>query len=112
MSDTTTQGNNRRRRNRGGRNRGSQSSRPGSTPRAGHQEPSALQKFLSFISGGLLGKPKTLPRPAVSQPRTGAQASSRSGSDSSTRSSERPPRDREPREPREPKPRREPASVN
>jgi len=98
MSDNTTQGNNRRRRNRGGRNRpgspSGQSSRPGSTPRAGHKEPSGLQKFLSAISFGLLGKQKSLPRPAPSQPRS---------STIRTESS---------RPPREPKPRRESASVN
>lgn len=103
MSDTTTQGNNRRRRNRGGnRSRSGQSTRPGSTPRAGHQEPTGLQKFLSAISFGLLGKPKTLPRAAQPQPRPAAQ--------SPRPESSRPPR--EPREPREPKPRREPPQVN
>lgn len=102
MSDTTTQGNNRRRRNRGGnsRNRPSgQSTRPGSTPRAGHQEPSGLQKFLSAISFGLLGKPKTLPRAAAPAPHARpASQSPRPESGS--------------RPPREPKPRREPAQAN
>lgn len=110
MSDSTTQGNNRRRRNRGGRNRpgssgGSQySSRPGSTPRAGHQEPTGFQKFLSAISFGLLGKQKSLPRAATPQPRSSSIRTESGGRDRD--------RDRESRPPREPKPRREPASVN
>lgn len=114
MSDTTTQGNNRRRRNRGGRNRpasgGSQSSRPGSTPRAGHQEPSGLQKFLSAITFGLLGKPKTLPRAAQPQPRSSGIRIDNGGRDSNSR--DRSDRGDSSRPPREPKPRREPASVN
>ncbi|MEN3939755.1 RNA-binding protein [Prosthecobacter sp. SYSU 5D2] len=108
MSDSTTQGNNRRRRSRGGRNRPGSSggqhspSRQGSTPRAGHQEPSGLQKFLSVISFGLLGKQKTLPRAATPQPRSTTSRPESGGRD----------RDRESRPPREPKPRREPVSVN
>ncbi|SKA97972.1 RNA recognition motif. (a.k.a. RRM, RBD, or RNP domain) [Prosthecobacter debontii] len=98
MSDTTTQGNNRRRRNRGGRNRSGQGPRPGSTPRAGHKEPTGLQKFLSVISFGLLGKPKALPRAAQPQSR---QPQPSNGS-----------RNESPRPPREPKPRREPQQVN
>lgn len=110
MSDTTTQGNNRRRRNRGGRNRpgtNSQGPRPGSTPRAGHQEPTGLQKFLSAISFGLLGKTKSLPRAATPQPRSTSNSSPRSES-----SGNRENRDRDSRPPREAKPRREPASVS
>ena len=114
MSDSTTQGNNRRRRSRGGRNRPgtsggqhSPSSRPGSTPRAGHQEPTGLQKILSFFSFGLLGKQKSLPRAATPQPR-----SSTSRTDSGNRDGRDRDRDRESRPPRDPKPRREPASVN
>lgn len=106
MSETTTQGNHRRRRNRGGRNRGGPSSRPGSTPRAGHKEPSGLQKFLSAITFGLLGKPASLPR-AASPQRPASHSnpgSARSGQDNNSK--------REARPPREPKPRREPASVN
>lgn len=108
MSDSTTQGNNRRRRNRGGRNRSGQGPRPGSTPRAGHKEPSGFQKFLSLITFGLIGKPKTLPRAAQPQPRSASPARTQSGGSSSSTSAA----PRTPREPREPKPRREPASVN
>jgi len=100
MSDTTTQGNNRRRRNRGGRNRPNQGPRPGSTPRAGHKEPTGLQKFLSAISFGLLGKSKSLPRPAPTQARSNSVRTESSSNNNSSRP------------PREPKPRREPVSVN
>lgn len=108
MSDSTSQGNNRRRRARGSRPR-SQGPRPGSTPRAGHKEPSGLQKFLSAITFGLLGKPKTLPRAAQPQPRSSSAPAPRpQGASSGSR-------DRDAgsqRTPREPKPRREPASAS
>ncbi len=128
MSDTSTQDGNRRRRRRGGRNRpgGNQSSHSSggggggsssggsggyirsSTPRAGVQKPTGFQKFLSAISFGLLGKPQTLPRPAV---RTVTTTSS-PGSAGSPRGDSGPRNDagRPPREPRPP--RREPAAVN
>ncbi len=120
MSDTTTQGNNnRRRRNRSGRNRPSsgggnpQSTRPGSTPRAGHQEPSGLQKFLSAITFGLLGKPNTLPRAAVPQARSSTPRPESGGRDRDRdRDRDRGDREGGSRPPRDPKPRREPASAN
>lgn len=95
MSETTTHGN--RRRRRGGRSRSpqgqNQGPRLGSTPRAGKQKPTGFQKFLSLISFGLLGKPKTLPRPASTPAKTGLRTESS-------------------RPPREPKPRRDAAPGN
>lgn len=113
MSDTSTQDGNRRRRRRGGRNRPNTGSSQGgsnsgftrsSTPRAGVQQPTGFQKFLSVISFGLLGKQQSLPRPVVrTSATTGAAArnndSNRRGGDSD-------------RQPREAKPRREAPTVN
>lgn len=76
MSDSNSQ-ENRRRRNRGPRGPRSGPPRPGKTPRAGAVQPTGFQKFLSAISFGMLGKPKTLPRAASpSNPSTGRSASS------------------------------------
>jgi len=101
MSDTSTQQGNRRR--RGGRNRSQSPRTQGSgglsrspTPRAGVQQPSGFQKFLSAVTFGLFGKPQALPRAATKSlpaPATRADYSAN-------------------RPPREAKPRREAAPVN
>lgn len=84
MSDTNSQ-ENRRRRTRGPRPNRSGPPRPGKTPRSGPAKPTGFQKFLSAISFGLLGKPKTLPR-AVNSTRPAY------GPRSEERDSSRPPR--------------------
>lgn len=102
MSDTSTQNQNRRR--RGGRNRGpaprgqgSSSHTRSSTPRAGVQQPTGFQKFLSAVTFGLLGKPASLPKAVTKS--SPPPSSSRSGESSN-------------RPPREPRARRESPSVN
>lgn len=64
-----------------------------------------MQKFLSAITFGLLGKQKTLPRAATPQPRSSSNTRTESGGRDRDR-------DRDSRPPREPKPRREHTSVN
>ncbi len=95
-----------RRRNRGGRNQrgGRSSSGPSSSaPAKAAAKPTGLQRFLSTISFGLLGKPAAKPsssRPLRREPSSAARPE-RSSSES------RPPRDRE----REPRRSADPADV-
>lgn len=107
MSDYPTPNRNRRNRNRN-RSRGPRPEGPRPTREGRDREapPSGLQKFLSIISFGLLGKSKSGNRPRP-------QPSSRPAPESAPRP-QREPREARPesREPREPRQRREAPAVN
>ena len=99
----------RRRRRRGrGRPQG-----PSSSPSHSHKQPSGLQKFLSVISFGLLGKSKPKPKPVSAPPVRfeGGNRPERSGGSRPERAERQPREQREPRAPREPRPAPTPAEV-
>lgn len=107
MSDYPNPNRNRRNRNRN-RPRGPRPEGPRPTREGREREapPSGLQKFLSIISFGLLGKSKSGNRPRP-------QSSSRPAQESAPRPQREPRESRgEPREAREPRPRRDTPAVN
>lgn len=107
MSDYPNPNRNRRNRNRN-RPRGPRPEGPRPTREGREREapPSGLQKFLSIISFGLLGKSK-------SGNRQRPQSSSRPAPESAPRPQREPRESRgEPREAREPRPRRDTPAVN
>ncbi|MEQ1750932.1 MAG: RNA-binding protein [Prosthecobacter sp.] len=108
MSDNSTQQGNRRRRTRrpnggqGGQS-GGFSDRRTSTPRGGVPKQTGFQKFLSFCTFGLLGKPATLPKAQ----RSGTPTTSDRGP-----RADRPDRSDSSRPPREPRARRDSTPVD